>query len=171
MKALKIGLISVGCLVVIVAIAALGYRVFFTQGVAESFEVNSPELETKVLIATQGSSFKETLVSGIIEGLGENPTYIKVIDVIALPEIEEEPWNALILITTCQSSSLQPDVKEYLTQTKKPDHIVLLTTSGSGKWKPEQSPVDSISTASSKKNAGPLVAEILKRVETILGSG
>lgn len=171
MKALKVGLIVVGGLVGVIIIAAVSYRIIFSQRVAESFEVNSPELEPKVLIATQGSTFKETLVSGIIEDLGKKQMYIKVIDVSALPEIEEEHWNTLILINTCQSSSLQPDVKDYLTQTQKPDHLVLLTTSGSGSWKPETSPVDSISSASKKGNVGPLVAEILKRVETILGSG
>lgn len=96
---------------------------------------------------------------------------IKVVDVSALPDIKEENWNALIVIATCQSGSLQPDVKDYLARTKNPDHIVLLTTSGSGNWKPEASPVDSISSASKKANVGQLVAEILKRVETILGNG
>jgi hypothetical protein len=38
------------------------YRDTYSQEVAESFEVNSPELETKVLIATQGSEFKEALL-------------------------------------------------------------------------------------------------------------
>jgi hypothetical protein len=123
-----------------------------------------------VLIASQGSGFKDVLVSGIIENLEKKPIYIKVVDVSALAEIKGDEWNALVLINTCQSSSLQPDVKDYLSRTKKPEHVVLLTTSGSGNWKPEKSPVDSISSASKKENIGLLVAEILKRLNQILGN-
>ena len=170
MKALKIGLIVVGSIVGLLVIAVVGYKFLFSQGVVESFEVNDPALTPKVLIASQGSGFKNALVSGIIEDLKQKPIYIKVVDVSALPEVKEDEWNALVLINTCQSSRLQPDVEEYLSQTQKPDHLVLLTTSGSGNWKPEKSPVDSISSASKKKNVDSLVADILKRVETILGN-
>ncbi len=171
MKTVKIGLIVVGSIIGLLIIAAVGYKLLFSQGVAESFEVNNSDLTTKVLIATQGSGFKDALVSGIIEDLKKKAIYMKVVDVSALPEIKENEWNALVLINTCQSGSLQADVKKYLSQTRKPDHVVLLTTSGSGNWKPEKSPVDSISSASKKKNVGPLLAEILKRVKTILGNG
>ena len=169
MKVVKIGLIVIGSIVGLLIIAAVGYRFLFSQGIAESFEVNSPELTIKVLIASQGSGFKDALVSGIIEDLEKKPIYMNVVDVSALPEIKEDEWNALVVINTCQSGILQPDVKDYLTRIKKPENVVLLTTSGSGNWKPEESPVDSISTASKKKNIGPLVAEILERVEMILG--
>lgn len=35
--------------------------------VAEAYEVNSPNLKQKMLIATQGSKFKDSIVSEIIE--------------------------------------------------------------------------------------------------------
>ena len=168
MKVLKIGLIVVGCLVGLVIIAAVGYRLFFSQKVAESFEVNSPELATKVLVATQGSSFKNALVSGITEDLGKKQVYIKVIDVSALPEINEAEWHALVVVNTCQSGKMQADAKDYLARAKELKKIILLTTSGSGSWKPEEVPVDSISSASRKKQVQPLVTEILKRLDGIL---
>jgi len=52
MKTLKITLIVIGSLVVLMLIAFGVYLLVNIQGVIESFEVNSPELEQKVLIAS-----------------------------------------------------------------------------------------------------------------------
>jgi hypothetical protein len=168
MKALKIGMIVVACVVLVGCIAARWYRDTYSQKVAEVFEVNSPELETKVLIATQGSEFKEALVANLLDRLGKKPVYIKGIDALALPEIHEAGWHAVVLINACQSSKLQPDVKDYLTRAKRLDKVVLVTTSGFGTGKTEYFPVDAISTASQKAKVQPLAAEIMKRLDVIL---
>jgi hypothetical protein len=168
-KATKIGLIVVGSIVGVLIIAAVGYRLIFSQGVAESFEVNSSDLDTKVLIATQESDFKDALVSGIIEDLEKKPTYIKVVDVTTLSDVKEDEWNVVMLISTCQSSKLQADTTAYLDQAQDLDKTILLITSGSGTWKPENAPIDSISSASRKVNVDSLVVNILNRLNTILG--
>jgi hypothetical protein len=137
-KGIKITLIVAGVLVGLCGIVAIGYRVMFTQGVATSFEVNTPDLETKVLIATQGSNFKDGLVSGITEELKIQPVYMKVIDVTALPDIKEEQWNAVVVLSTCQSGALQAQTMTYLRQAKALEKHVVLITSGAGDWKPEE---------------------------------
>lgn len=48
------------------------------------------------------------------------------------------------------------------------ENVVLLTTSGSGTWTPEELTVDSISSASRKHKIQPVVTEILKRLDKIL---
>ena len=98
----------------------------------------------------------------------QKPVYIKVIDATALSGVKEEDWNAVVLINTCEGGKLQPDVKNYLTQAKNLNKLVLLTTSGSGDWKPNDVAVDSISSASKKKNVPTLSADILARLEKIL---
>jgi hypothetical protein len=168
MKALKIGILIVVGLVVIGALVARGYRDFYSQKVAESFDVNSPELDTRVLIVTQGSSFKNALVSRITEELGKKSIYVNVIDVSALPEINEDDWHALVLITACQSDEMPAEVNAYLASTCASDRLTLLVTSGFGKWQPEGVRLDSISSASKKSQVEPLATEILTRVERIL---
>jgi hypothetical protein len=169
-KATKIGLIVVASVVGLLIIAAVGYRLIFSQGVVESFEVNSSDLDTKVLIATQGSGFKDALVSGIIEDLKKKPIYIKVVDVTTLSDVKEDDWNVVVLISTCQSATLQPDTATYLDQAKDLDKTILLITSGSGTWKPENSPLDSISSASKKANVDSLIVNILNRLNTTVYS-
>ncbi len=167
-KGIKITLIIAGVLVGVCAIAAVGYRLIFTQGVATSFEVNTPDLETKVLIATQESNFKEGLVSGITEELKAKPVYMKIIDVTTLPTINEEEWNAVVVLSTCQSGILQAETLAYLQQANALEKHVVLITSGSGDWKPEEVSFDSISSASKTTNVAPLVARIVKQLEGIL---
>ena len=168
MKALKIGLIVIASLVVVMFIFLVAYKILYSQGIAPSFEVNRPDLKQKVLIITQGSKFKDALVSHLIEQLKQKPVYIKVIDATALSGVKEEDWNAVVLINTCEMGKLQPDVKNYLTQAKNFNKVVLLTTSGSGDWKPKDVAVDSISSASKKEHVPSLSANILARLEKIL---
>jgi hypothetical protein len=167
-KGVKITLIVIGVIVGLLVIAAVGYRVMFSQGVATSFEVNNPDLETKVLIATQGSNFKDALVSGIIEELKTKAVYIKVIDVTALSKRKEEEWNAVLVLSTCQSQTLQAETMAYLQQAKELEKHVVLITSGAGDWQPKEAPFDSISSASKMANVAPLVARIIKQLEGIL---
>jgi hypothetical protein len=170
MKIVKRGLIVAGSLLVLAAIGSLGYKLICSQGIAEAFEVNSPELETKVLIATQGSAFKNALVASVTEELGKKPVYIQVIDVTALPGMIEDEWSALLIINTCESSEMQKDAQNYLSQLKALEKVVLLTTSGSGSWAPEGFAIDSISSASRKGKVQALAAEILQRLDQILGT-
>jgi len=169
MKIVKIVLIGIVALVVFIFIALSAYKILYSQKVAESFEINRPDLKDKVLIATQGSEFKNALVAGIVENLKQKPLYIKVVDVSALREIKEEEWKAVVLINTCEASRLQSDVQQYLTRAKKLTHTIFLTTSGSGDWKPTNSPIDTITTASRKKHVNSLVAQILGKLDGILG--
>lgn len=170
MKAIKIGGIVVGSIIVLIIIAAVALKIMFSQRTAETFEVNSPELKTKVLIATQGSDFKNALVSGIIENLKKQSIYIKLIDVSGLPEVREEIWQALIIINTCEAGKMHSAVRHYFSQTKELDKVILLTTSSSGDWKPEDSSIDSISAASKMTQVDSLVTHILDRLNRILGN-
>jgi len=68
--------------------------------VAESFEVNTPKSEIRVLIATQGSEFKDAVVAGVVDHLKRKGAYIKVIDVSALPQVNENKWNAVVVLHT-----------------------------------------------------------------------
>ena len=168
MKILKISLLAVGCLIGIALSAAVAYRIFFSQGVVESFEVNRADLSSKVLIATQGSAFKKQLVAEIIERLKQQSVYIRVIDVTALGGVNEADWNAIILINTCESGKMQADVNAYLERLKQPEKVILLTTSGSGDWKPANGRIDSISSASKKDQSAALATEIIQRINRLL---
>ena len=168
MKAIKITLICMGIVVGCIAGSLVLYKALYSQEIAKPFEVNSSDLEQNVLIATQGSDFKNALVSGITKELEEQPIYINVVDVSALPKIKEDEWNALVLINTCESSKLQKHVKDYIARAKKLEKVVLLITSGSGNWKPDNLSIDSITSASKMENVNSFVSEILGHLNALM---
>lgn len=168
MKALKIVLIVIGSFIGLFIIFFGIYLLLNIQGEAESFEVGSPKLDQKVLIASQASDFKNALVDSLITHLEEKPLYIKVVDVSALGDVNEEEWNSLVLINTCQQYKLHPDVKKYLDKAKNLSKVILVITSGSGEWKTDEYDADIFTSTSKMYELKPLVSSILTLVKTIL---
>jgi hypothetical protein len=138
------------------------------QGVIEPFEINSPDAKHKVLIASQGSRFKNMVVSGLVGRIKDRSTYISVIDVTSLSEVNEADWNAAVLIHTTQGGRMQPDARKYLGRARELDKVILVTTSGSGKWRTEEFDIDTLTSASRKAKVGLLVNKITHRLEGIL---
>jgi hypothetical protein len=166
-KILKIVLIVIGAIVVIF-LAAFGiYLLANKQGVIEPYEITHAETEYKILIASQGSKFKNSLVESLTTHLKEKVN-INVIDVTTLHEINEDEWDAIVLIHSTEQSKLQPDVKTYLDRAQDSHKIILVTTSGTGEWKTEDYDIDVITSASKKEELPSMINTILTRIDSIL---
>ncbi len=148
MKILKRVLIVIGVLIALMVIAFGVYLLVNRQSVAEPFEVGSPDSARKILIVTQGSDYKNLMVDTLISRLKGEDVYISVIDISGLNEISQEDWDAEIIIHTTEGYRLPESVKEYLLRIENPDEVMLLITSGSGEWKPEDCKVDVLTSAS-----------------------
>ena len=135
----------------------------------ESFDVGDPELAQRVLIASQGSDFKNAIVESLTTHLQEQQLFIKVIDVTSLGTIEEDEWDALVFIHTTEQWKLQPDVKAYLDQTKNLNKVILVTTSGSGDWKTKDYDIEALTSASRTEELATLIPRILAQLNAILG--
>jgi len=72
------------------------------------------------------------MVDTITARLKGEDVYISVIDISKLNEINQEDWDAQIIIYTTESYRLPDPVKEYLGRVENPDEVLLLITSGSG---------------------------------------
>ena len=160
---------------VIIGIAALAlttfafltwYKFHYSMDVAESFEVNTPELKHRVLIATQGSDFKDAIVDGIVVHLKQRHTYIKVLDVAALQQVNEDKWNAVVIIHTWENLKPQADAKAYLERVKDLKKVIVLTTSGNGGHKIEG--VNAITSASVMTDIPSRILDIKNRLDSIL---
>ena len=168
MKALKTILIVLACVIVLLFAVFLIYWLVNKQGVIEPFDVGSPDLTHKVLIASQGSDFKDALVESLITYLEKKQVYIKVVDVTTLAGVDEDEWDAVVLIHTTEQWKLQPDVKAYLDRTQDLSKVVVLTTSGSGDWKTEDYDIDVLTSASKSEELPALVNEMLSRLDLLL---
>ena len=130
----------------------------------DSFEVNNSELNTKILIASQGSEFKNALLNNIVYKIDNDSTYIKVIDVSLLNELEPDNWNAVIIINTCIADKINTDVRKYLVKSRNEIPTVLFITAGDGRWKPNNLSVDAISSASRMSKVENLSKDIFNKL-------
>jgi hypothetical protein len=81
MKILKRILIVIGAIIAFMIIAFGVYLLMNRQDVAEPMEVGSPEMNKKILIATQGSEYKNLMVDTLTARLKGEDLYISVIDI------------------------------------------------------------------------------------------
>ena len=120
-----------------------------------------------MLIATQGSEFKDAVVDGIVAHLRARAVYVKVIDISELAGVDEDPWSAIVLIHTWEMRKPPPAVKTFVDRTRNTNKLVVLTTSGAGDFR--MPGVDAISSASVVAEAPLQVAAVVARLDAIPG--
>lgn len=133
---------------------------------ARAYDVNSPQLETKLLIATQGSAFKEELTENIVNQFKSRPIYIKIIDLTDLPSIDGNDWDAAVIIHAWEYFMPQENVKKFIDKTEDRNKLVVVTTSGEGHSTLEG--IDGISSASTSSEIDFVTSQVLVRIEKIL---
>jgi hypothetical protein len=104
----------------------------FSMDVIPGQEINSADLDKKILIASQGSEYKNTIVEGLIGKLGSEAVHIKVIDVTGIDEITVDDWDAIVVMHTWEIWQPQEDAKKFLNAHYNPAKIFVLATSGDG---------------------------------------
>jgi hypothetical protein len=156
-----------------VAVLAVGilafsgwYKIHYSMTSVREFEVNNRSIEPKVLVATQGSAFKDSIVRGVVEHLNHRPAYVKVIDVAGLNGVNETDWDAIVVIHTWEMHQPQVDAKRFIERVKNTRKIIVMGTSGAGTFKMEG--IDAISSASIMTDVSARVAEIDLRLDGIL---
>ncbi len=164
----KLGLIVL-LLLGIFMIFLAWYMHTYSMEIAQVYELNSPSLERKLLIGTQSSEFKDSVVAGIVDHYGSDAIFIKVIDVSALENVDPSDFDAVLIIHTWEIGKPPEPVQSFMDKnTDARNKIVALTTSGEGSEKMEN--VDAITGESIIEDA-PLVAEkIIARLNPLLAT-
>ncbi|MEW7289978.1 hypothetical protein [Aquimarina sp. 2304DJ70-9] len=162
----KVMLIIVS-VVIILFLWATWYKYEYSMEEAQQFEVNSKELTQKLLIATQGSEFKDTITNSIVNHYKPDSIFIKVIDVSSLTEVQPENYTAIVLIHTWENWKPPYVVRQFVERSL--DHknkMIVMTTSGNGTYM--MSEVDAITGESNLEEAPDFVHKIVARLEPIL---
>ncbi len=158
--------------IAIVLAAFIGVMIWYVARYSmypvQELEVNSPGSAAKVLIATQGSAFKDSIVAGVLAHLEPRQVYAKVIDLSSLPSVREADWNAIVVIHTWEMEKPPAQAKAFLERVRDPRKVVVLSTSGAGISKMQG--VDAISSASEMIDVPKRVTEINSRIDSILAT-
>ena len=145
-KWLRITLWIAGGFIFLIALALAWYQATYSMKVVHAYEINDSTFRHHVLIATQGSKFKDSIVSGVIQNLRSHPIYIKVIDVTSLSQVRIDEWDAIVVLHTWENWKAQKDAAEFLHRHGSSDKLVVVATSGAGSMKIEG--VDAITSPS-----------------------
>ena len=156
-KIFKIISIIFGSLIGLVLAAFAIYVILFYPRKAESFEINAVNPTQKILIATQGSDFKNILVKTLCDSLKKSSVYIKGIDVGELAEVNAEDWDKILIINSF-IIWLNESADRFITRTITPEKILVFITSGGADWLPQpEFRVDAITSASRKEYINDLI--------------
>ncbi len=135
--------------------------------VAEHHTVNSPSLEKRLLIATQGSEFKNIVTEGIIQHFETDSIFIEVIDITSLEGINPKAYNAIVLIHTWENWKPPAEIRSFIEGAKAyKEKIIVMTTSGEGSYKMEE--VDAVVGESIIDDAASITEKIITKVTSIL---
>jgi predicted small integral membrane protein len=159
-------LVSIAVIAVVLIGLLAWYRIHFAMSPVEGFTVNETSSEQRVLIATQGSEFKDAIVTGIVERLRQRGLLIRVIDATALPDVNTSEWDAVVVLHTIEYGEAPGPVQAFVTRVGDPGKVVVLSTSGAGDFKIKG--IDAISSASRMTDVPARVDELLGRIETVL---
>jgi len=161
-RLLRSTVITLIFIIVTVAAAGTWYKLTYSMKPVVPREIKDKSLPVHILIATQGSEFKDKVVAGVIDKLSDRPIYIKIIDVADLGTITPQDWTAIVIIHTWEVGEPPKSVPEFIRRTNAGD-VIVLTTSGDGNYHIEG--VDGITSASKLSDVDRCVREILNRIE------
>lgn len=166
---MKIVLWIIGIPTVLLAGLLISYIIVNKQKVIEPFQVGNSKAKYKILIASQGSEFKEKLVNRFIKELTSDSTFIFVVDCTQLKDEYLTGWDAYVLIHTMQIHKMTKEADLFLHKMPNLDKVALVSTSGAGDENYTKLDVDGISTPSRIIAIDPIMKWILPKLNDDLG--
>ncbi len=124
----------------------------------------------RVLIATQKSEFKRTVVSEIKDNLGDNVAYVRIVDVKWLPNETPEDFNAIVILNRCMAGRPDPRVETFIDDLPEKNKVIVLTTGRLDSWQPDSREIDAMSSASTMSATSPIARSIADKVLDIIDS-
>ena len=145
-------------------------RLIWPQSDIKASELNTSAGEKNVLVASRTSAFKDAVVARIGDAFRDEPVHVKFIGLDDLDKEDAAKYDALVLIDTCIAWGLDRKVDAFLGRNKAAHNIIVLTTSGDGKWVPKKDGrnFDAIATASQQASVDKIAGSIIDKIKTLL---
>lgn len=144
-------------------------RMIWPQRDIDTSELTAPSAQKRLLVASRSSEFKDALVSRIRAAFEQESTYVKFIGLEGLKQEDGETYDAVVLINTCIAWGLDPEVDSFIKRHTDHSRMIVVTTSGDGKWKPDKKgrAYDAISSASKQANVDVIADEIITKIHLL----
>lgn len=146
---------------------SIWYNYKYGMSKIAAFEINAPSYKQKLVIATQGSPFKNAITNNLVSHYRQDSIYMKIINVEDLQKIDPENYNAVIVIHTWENLKPPVSVVNFFNKIGyQQNNIIVLTTSGQGNYKMQQ--VDALTGESRLDNVNDYTQQIIKKVNPLL---
>jgi len=157
--------------ILIIALVALVvfYRWYLSENsmkIIEAYEVNPGQEFVPVLIATQGSEYKNALVSNFIDHYKDDSLYFKIIDVTDLELVQSANWRAILILYTWEKWKPQENAAHFISKNLDSQKMIVVSTSGSGEESIKN--VDAITGASVLADIPAHLGELIQRMDKLL---
>lgn len=139
-------LFTVLVVVIFLLLFGIWYKIRYSMDNITPYSVNLMDLETKLLIATQGSTYKNAMVDDLVYYYRDQPIYIRVTNISDLAYIDVQDWTAIAILHTWEMEKPPRVVADFVARNNPLINIVILSTSGEGSRQMEN--VDGITGAS-----------------------
>lgn len=169
-KWLKILMWIIGTPIFIILVLFVSYILKNQQDHIDSFQVGNQNAPYKILVASQGSDFKEKMVDRIIREWDCDSIYLSILDCTDLNKSHLEGWNAYIIIHTMQVHKMPKQTDLFLKQFTDLSKVTLVSTSGAGDEHYKGVEVDGISSPSRASVIEQIMNWLKPRVEAQLNS-
>ncbi|MBC1797309.1 hypothetical protein HCA55_11280 [Listeria booriae] len=165
-KILKISLIVLGSAAIIFAGVMLSYRYIKSMDVIASEELNQSATGSRVLLATQGSNFKNSVMEQVKQDMKNANVHISIVDTTKLDKVKASYYDKIVLFTTVQSDDIPKNVTKFMDDNDdKSIHIAV--TADSNRWDDKPKDVDAISEASKSENKQAFVDDLTKAITSL----
>lgn len=126
----------------------------------------------QVLIATESSRFKDTVVTQITQSLRAEGHRVTVIDLGQLAATPLRDYQAIVLVNTCRAWRPSGEVRDFLRRANDADkkRLVVVTTANSETCDLKVSGVDAVSTASKRIRTDSVTRAVLDKVRAHLAA-
>lgn len=125
------------------------------------------KIDRKLLIATQGSPFKDSVVAVISEHYKSFPIEVEVIDVRLLSNKDVEDFDVIFIMYRWEAGAPPEVVQSFMEKNLNlKDKILVMSTSWNGLEKVKN--IDAITGASIVQNVPIITSKIIKRIDRLL---
>jgi len=164
---IKSRLIFLGSIVLFLVVFAFWYNATYKMDEVSGYVINSKEMPVKIAIASQGSPFKDAIVTNIINHYKKDSVFINVDDVSKLVTLSVAEYDVIIVLHTWEYGDPPKVVSEFIeTHISEMEKIIVLGTSGAGTNKIKG--IDAMAGESIIENASDLSDEIIEKIEKLL---
>ncbi len=137
------------------------------QGKIEARQIGNPKAEKRIIIASQGSDFKNRLLEELLKNLNRENRFFYILDCTQLHKEDLKQWDACIIIHTTQIHGMPQAAESFLEISNDFSKVILVTTSGGGDELVTKYDVDGISTASRMSKIPGIVKEVTEKIEEL----